>query len=503
LIHATEDGGGSWTKYEAFPDVPKMTYVNEVLASQHDRETVYAAFNNHKQGDFKPYILRSSDLGKTWSSISANLPEKGTVYAIAEDHVNPNLLFVGTEFSVFFTLDGGEHWKKLSSGLPTIAVRDIEIHKRGNDIVLGTFGRGFYVLDNYAPLRDFTEDVLETESHLFEVSDGLMFLPSSRIGSSGKAYQGAAFFTEKNPDVGAKITYYVKESIKTKKETRAEAEKKAFKADEPISYPTPEQLRSEEEEQKPFLLFTITDQGGRVVRTLEAPAKKGIGRINWDLRLPSATVPRGGGGGGRRSSAGILVVPGRYKVQMAKSVDGKVTRLAEPVDFEVRPLNNRTLPASSWEDLNEFQGRLVELSRAMNGAQGATRQLREKIGTYRSALGTVPGPSDDVKSDILALEKKLAAVQRQLSGDSVMRRLDLSQQPSISSRINSAVFGGFRSTSDPTEMQRQVFEIVEDEFDPLIQQINEMLSNDAPRIESKLDELGAAWTPGRKVNWRK
>ena len=153
LIQVTRDGGASWTKYEKFPGVPDMTYVSRLAASNHDANTVYAAFDNHKNEDFKPYLLKSTDAGKTWTSIAGNLPENGPVLAFAEDPVNANLLFAGTEFGAFFTIDGGAHWVRLKGGLPTIAVRDMVIQAREGDLVIATFGRGFYVLDDISPLR--------------------------------------------------------------------------------------------------------------------------------------------------------------------------------------------------------------------------------------------------------------------------------------------------------------------------------------------------------------
>ena len=140
LIQITEDNGKTWFKIDKVAGVPHMTYVNAIVCSQHDANVVYAVFNNHKQGDFKPYVARSNDKGRTWTLIQGNLPERGSVYDVAEDHVNKNLLFAGTEFGVFFSINGGKEWTQLKAGLPTIAVRDLEIQKRENDLVLGTFG---------------------------------------------------------------------------------------------------------------------------------------------------------------------------------------------------------------------------------------------------------------------------------------------------------------------------------------------------------------------------
>ncbi|HVF59665.1 MAG TPA: glycosyl hydrolase, partial [Thermoanaerobaculia bacterium] len=177
LVQVSEDGGASWRKIERFPGVPEMTYVARLDAGKHDASTVYAAFDNHKMGDFKPYALKSTDRGKTWTSIAGDLPEKGTVYALAEDHVNRDLLFAGTEFGVFFTVDGGKKWIQLNGGMPTIAVRDIAIQQRENDLVLATFGRGFYILDDYTPLRHVrTEADLEKDAILYPVKKTWMFI---------------------------------------------------------------------------------------------------------------------------------------------------------------------------------------------------------------------------------------------------------------------------------------------------------------------------------------
>src|SRR5216684_4871417 len=149
LVQVTEDGGITWRKIDNLPGVPDNSYVQRVVASQTDANTAYVVFENHQNGDFKPYIIKSTDHGKSFVSIAGNLPENGAVYALAEDHVNPKLLFAGTEFGLYFTTIGGEKWIKLNGGIPTIQIRDLAIQKRENDLVVGTFGRGIYILDDY------------------------------------------------------------------------------------------------------------------------------------------------------------------------------------------------------------------------------------------------------------------------------------------------------------------------------------------------------------------
>ncbi|NIT54749.1 MAG: glycosyl hydrolase, partial [Aliifodinibius sp.] len=211
LIRVTEDGGQNWRKIESFPGVPEQTYVNHIELSQQDLNTLYAAFNNHKMGDFKPYILKSTDRGKSWQSIVGNLPQRGSVYVIKEDHQKPDLLFAGTEFGVFFTINGGKKWIQLKGGIPTISVRDLAIQERENDLVAGTFGRGFYVLDNYSLLRQITPQMLEQEATLFPVKKAWMYIESAPLGLKDKSFQGDSYFTAPNPPFGAVFTYYLEE----------------------------------------------------------------------------------------------------------------------------------------------------------------------------------------------------------------------------------------------------------------------------------------------------
>src|SRR5262249_40961247 len=291
LIQVTESAGQNWRKIEKFPGVPERTYVSRLFASQHDPRTVYAAFDNHKNADFAPYLLKSTDPGPTWTPLGGALPSNGPVLAFAEDHVNPNLLFAGTEFGLFFTVDGGKKWVRLKGGLPTIPVRDIAIQKRENDLVLATFGRGFYVLDDYTPLRQITPEVLAKESVLFPVKNALMYIETRQYGLSGKAFQGAAFYTADNPPFGAVFTYYLKEGLKTRKEKRQEAEKEAAKKGEKVPYPSKEELRAEAEEEPPAVLITVSDDSGTGVRALTGPVKEGFQRVAGDLREPQASLP--------------------------------------------------------------------------------------------------------------------------------------------------------------------------------------------------------------------
>ncbi|MBI3209406.1 MAG: glycosyl hydrolase [Candidatus Solibacter usitatus] len=333
LIQITENGGGAWRKVDKFEGVPEQTFVARLLASQHNDTTVYAVFNNHKNADFKPYLMKSADRGATWKSITGDLPASGPTWAIAEDHLNPNLLFAGTEYGVFFTLDGGLKWERLRGGLPTIAVRDIAIQKRENDLVLGTFGRGIYVLDDYSALRAIKPETLEQESVLFTSKPARIYMEAQPLGGRGKSNQGEGFFTADNPPTGAVFTYYLKESYRTRRQTRVEAEKMAVREKAEFPYPSKEQLSGEEDEEAPAIILTVTNAAGKVVRRINGPASRGVQRVNWNLRTPAAIVaaPRPGSEGDDEgfsfAPSGHFVKPGMYSVSLAKRVNGVTTAI--------------------------------------------------------------------------------------------------------------------------------------------------------------------------------
>ena len=289
LVQVSEDGGATWRKDEKFPGVPDMTYVSDLTASPHDANMVYAAFNNHKMGDFKPYLLKSADRGKTWTSIAGNLPERGSVWTVAEDPDDANLLFAGTEFGLFFTKDGGKDWIQLKGGLPTIAVRDMAFQRREHDLVLATFGRGLYILDDYTPLEAARPADLDQAFTDFSVRRTLGYIPSIPLGMKGKAFFGESFFMAPNPPYGAVFTYYLKDGLKTKKELRHEAEQAAMKKGETIKYPTDAEFEAEAREPAPEVLITVKDAAGNVVRKMTGPVGEGFHRVAWNLRFAPST----------------------------------------------------------------------------------------------------------------------------------------------------------------------------------------------------------------------
>ena len=500
LIHVTENSGNTWKKYERFSNVPKMTYVNMLLASQHNENVVYSVFNNHKKGDFKPYLFRSDNKGKSWKSISSNLPIRGSVYSIAEDHIDPNLLFVGTEFGLFFSLDGGAYWKQIKAGLPTIAVRDLAIQERENDLVLGTFGRGFYVLDDYSALRNINQRNMQQEAQIFPIKDGLMFIQGSRIGGNDKGFQGENYFTTPNPPVGVTFTYFLKESINTLENKRKKKEAKLRNEGKDVSYPNFEDFREEKEEKKPHLIFAISDKSGNIIRRLSKPARAGVNRLTWDYKMFSAGPINDSDAKKGFPSSGAYVAPGEYTVTMSKVIDGLSTNIAGPVSFRTKTLSDVTLPANNRRELSAFQeqiGRLQSVIRTMNTRLNNTSK---ELAQMRAAAQGIKNDNSKILMGIDLAQEKITIIQRKLNGDWLAYRLDVDLPPSISDRVNRAAYGVLSSSSAPTTTQREAYNIANSELEPLKKELNSFLDNDMKRIIDMLNRSGAPYTTNRESN---
>jgi photosystem II stability/assembly factor-like uncharacterized protein len=503
LIQVTENGGQAWRQQATFPGIPERTYVNALFASQHDANTVYAAFNNHKNGDFKPYLLKSTDKGNSWTSISANLPERGSVYSLAEDHEDTNLLFCGTEFGVFFTNDGGKHWKQLKAGVPTIAVRDIAIQERENDLVLGTFGRGFYVLDDYRALRNLEEDQLAKEGFLMPTRAALSFEQAMPLGLPGKSFQGDSYYTAENLGPVAMITYYLKDKFNTQKDERRKREKEALKEGKDTPYPSYDDLKSENEEQKPMLLFTILTKQGDVVQQIEKTPSKGINRITWDLRYASTDPinlsPPGFYNPFAGKQEGTLVAPGIYTIVMSKQVGGEIIEL-DRSDMRVKALDNKTLPAENDAELQAFRDEVYELSRVIQGTQRKLGSLRNELKYMKAAAQKAQQPYSAFASDIQTIEKEMRATNEQLNGDPLKARLDIGQPPSISSRIGWISYEMKYATATPTQTHRNSFAIAKRDFPAVLDEVK-ALAKKVDALQKRLEAAGAPYTPGRDIEY--
>ena len=502
LIQVTEDGGANWCKIDSFPGVPELCYVTDVTASPHDDNVVYATITNFKSADFKPYVLKSTDRGRTWTSITANLKEPEITWTILEDHVKPGLLFVGTEFALYFSIDDGGNWIQLKGNMPPIAVRDLEIQKRENDLAVATFGRSFYILDDFSPLRQVSEEFLQQEAAIFPIKKALMFIQTGVLGNDEKASQGADFFTAPNPPVGAVFTYYLRDPLKTRKQARQAAEAKLREDGEPVYYPSWEDLKAEDREEQPMLVFTVTDEEGNVVRRITQPTMPGINRVVWDFRYPTTTPTQLGPGRGWRRAVGPAVVPGTYKVSMSKWVDGELTELVAPVSFETEALGLAALEAQDKAAVLAFNQKLGRLMRAVMGANAVIGDADNRIEYIKKAILDTPAAGPELATRARELELRLMDIREKFTGDPTMSRRNEPAEDGILGRMQTAVFSMWRSSSAPTNTAIRQYEIAADQFEAVLGELRQFIEVDLKSLEEQLEALGAPWTPGRPIpNW--
>ena len=500
-VQVSENAGANWRKPDRIPGLPANGYIARIRASQHDANTVYVVVENHQHGDFAPYLLKSTDAGFTWVSIVGDLPARGSVYAIAEDHVDPRLLFAGTEFAAYWSTDGGQHWSRIA-GVPTIAVREIAIQKRENDLVLGTFGRGVYIVDDYSPVRATTAATLREPATLYPVRDAVMFQPTLQYGMPGKGFQGEMLYTAPNPPYGAVFTYRLKDGLKTLTQKRADAEAAAEKAGQPITYPSPEQLRAEAAEEAPAILLTISDGSGTPIRVLTGPVEKGLQRVAWDLRQPAHELPPNRPRGEIEELfgdplVGPFVVPGKYSVTLSQRVGGVVSSLSSAVTFNVAldPQLSHTPAdlAARWQ----FAQKLQTLRRDIGGSLRLANNTSTTIDTILQALDATPAAPRTLHEKARALKKRLAAILVELQGDRALGSRSVPTPVAISERANTISGELLNSLGRQTATHDQQLQIASELFATQRTALRTLVETDLPSMERELERLGAPYTPGR------
>lgn len=500
LVQVTEDGGENWRKIETFGSlpVPEYGYINDIETCLHDADTVFVAVNNHKRGDFKPYIVKSTDRGQTWSLISNDLPERGSVYTLKQDHEDPGLLFCGTEFGVFATNDGGETWTQLKSGLPTVGVRDIEIQREEDDLVLGTFGRGFYVLDDYSPLRHMGESFDATKASVFPIKDGLLYATSTPLGVGGRGFQGANYFTAPNPPYGTTFTIYMNESLKTDKSNRVANDAKLKSQGKDVFYPSWEELKAEDREVAPRTVITIRNSDGEVVSRMRGPTSKGVSRVTWGHRrtgLGPISMGRGG--------FGPFAIPGTYTVSMSKIVDQEETELFGPTEFDVAPIGWNDVDTSQRKQFVDFYQQIGKLQTSIEAAQYALEEAQQRLGFIKQAVDVTDGLDPSIRGEVRKVELLLMDINEAFNGDPTKPRREEPGYPGLMDRLNTAVRGSYSVITGPTNTHRKCYDIAEQEFSELMPKIRQLIDKDIPQLNKKLEDAGAKWTPGRKIpDWK-
>ncbi|ADR20372.1 hypothetical protein MATR_20090 [Marivirga tractuosa] len=502
LIHISDDGGQNWRKAQSLPKVPELSFINDVEASKHDENVVFAAADAHKTGDYTTYLFTSNDKGKSWQSIKGDLPANTIVWMIKQDHIDRNLLFIGTEYGIYYSPNKGTNWIKLGAGVPTIPFRDIELHERDNDLVGASFGRGVFVLDDYSSLREASKVTNSNTNSLFPVRDAWWYVPNVPMQAKGNPTAGSSKYTAPNPPYGALLTYYIADIPKTTQQKRREKEKELQEQGADIPFPGWDKLKSESLEDEPKVMVLITDKNGNAVRWLKGNASKGLHRINWDLRLPapnpinlttpSFQPPWAG------SPEGPMVAPGQYNAQLYVIEDGELKVQGEPQQFMVKP-TPAVKADINYEELAAFTQKTADLSKRVRAAGNKLGEISNQLKHMEEALVQTSDLDPELFEQLKSLKITTASLREALYGNAIRSSKDEPNEPHVSSRIGSVMYGHWNTTQLPTETQKKSIELAAKELEQFYESF-QTFSSELSSFEKALQKAGAPYTPGRKID---
>jgi photosystem II stability/assembly factor-like uncharacterized protein len=500
MIHMSEDDGQNWRKCGNLPKVPALIFINSIEASSHDVNTVFVVADGHQLGDYSSYVFISTDKGKTWRSITGDLPVKTIIWVIKQDHIDENLLFIGTEYGIYFSANKGANWTKLNAGVPTIPFRDLALHARDNDLVGASFGRGVYVLDDYSPLREINKLANTNSNKVLPVRDAWWYVPSVPFQAKGMPSQGSTSFISDNPPFGAVFTYYLADLPKTEKANRKELEKNLNGQKVSIPFPGWDQLRREAIEEEPIVMLLVRDKNGEPIRWIEGVAKPGLHRASWDLRLPppnpiNLTVPDFQPPW-VSDPEGPLVAPGKYSIELYVINNGKLETQGDAQEFNVKAVH----PTSNdYGEMAAFKKQTNDLSRRTSSAARQLSEAGDKLRYIKAALTKTPNASPELFAELTTLNASLFNLRTTLMGDGVLQSKDESTSPSITNRVGSVIYGHWSTTEPPTATHRRSIEIAQSEFDQYLNDASRFFDELAD-FELKLEKAGAPYTPNRKMD---
>jgi len=494
IIQISENGGESWRKVElgSITGVPATAFVNDVRADLYDANTVYAALDNHKYGDYKPYLLKSTDRGNTWQLMNGNLPQTLLTWRLVQDHVDQNLLFAATEFGIYFTKDGGSNWVKMTGGLPNISFRDITIQRRENDLVAASFGRGFFVLDDISPLRSVSPELMEQEAALFPVADADWFTQRNEGLSAGDA----VFYGE-NPPFGAVFTYHLKEKMMTLKEQRKETEKALTEQGSDIPFPGWEALDQETLQMEPMIWFTVRNAAGKVVNRVKGQNAEGIHRAYWDLSY----ADRGGvqldeRDGETLAGSGTMATPGTYTVTMSKVVDGVMTDLSEPMEFKVVPLSEGALKGADYAEIEDFREEFHQFQQDFTATRTVLQAHRKKVEAMIKAFVRATEPTEQLMQDLFEAKMALQDLHEAMYGSPAKNEIGERNDPTPSAGLGMG-YRALSTTYGPTENHVAAFKAAKEQLQEIKSELKTLSEEKMPALEQALKNAGAPWMEGQ------
>ena len=466
LIQVSRDAGATWTKMSKFPGVPETTYVSRLVASRHAEGTVYATFDGHRSNDFRPYVLKSTDYGHTWTSIAGNLPANSSVQVIREHPRTPALLFLGNEVGAYYSPNGGRTWSKLQYNLPTVPVHDIAVQARENDLVIGTHGRGIFIIDDITPLEQIAEAEQRGTMTLFPVKPATLFNYNASIpgGARGAGALGERSYAAPNPPFGTTLTYYMKDSIPRGR----------------------------------TLTLAIFDSTGKKVRDLAINAKPGLHRVTWDLRMaPGYVLPRTAA---ESQPRGPFVLPGRYVARLAVPGRDSIMAMSVETTVAVNPDPLVQLSAAEYSELYKTRVRSSEEQARVQAVVRSAEMLKDQMAEVKTALKN-SSASDTLSRQTEAIEKEVGDILKNVRGSQEPADADDRSRfaPSIRQRVNQVAEEVGNVTSPPTQIQRETLDLAMQDLAREVTRLNALVSTRVPALNRALDAAGVPWTVGRTV----
>jgi photosystem II stability/assembly factor-like uncharacterized protein len=451
LVQLTQDGGQTWTDVTAnIKGLPPDSWVTRIEASHFDEGTAYATFDRHRVDDYKPYLYRTEDRGLTWTPLHNDLPQVGYLHVVREDLANRDLLYAGSEFGLFLSFDRGRHWMPYTNDFPTIAVRDIQVHPRDMDLLVGTHGRGLWVLDDITPLQKLTADALGSGAVLFEPRPAVLF-----SFKSNSMYSGPYPFQGPNPPEGAMITYYLQDKIGPK---------------EKIS-------------------LTVKDKDGQTVMNLQAQKNKGLNRVVWPLREEDPSGTGRGRSRFRRFFGGPYVLPGEYLIEL------EVNGVKQSKPLKVKPYAKHDFSIEERKLNQKYSREIGDLARKGNELIQSMGQLSEELKSLDSRIKEAEIKDERLNARLKDIHSKADKIQTSYSTSvegrtgykrPVIVALRGGTLPEQLMRLRYSIMG---YQGPPTQTQIYQFEDIKRVVQPLLDIAETLRTKDIPELNALLNEL--------------
>lgn len=428
-VQVTRDGGKNWFDATSnIPDAPLGTWVPHIHPSDHNAAEAFVVMEDHRRNNWEPYLMHSADYGRTWRNLVSEDSVEGYALSVVQDPVEPRLIFLGTEMGLYFSIDAGQSWNRWTNGFPTNSTMDLAIQPQEHDLVIGTFGRSIYVIDDIRPLRELARkgpELLTAKAHIFQPPDAVQYLSAAREGAS---FPGQSDYRGEGRSRGAVITYVVnrpprgeggegEESMSDARQDRMQRIRDRF-GDQAAG-------RMARMGNRDSVRIEVLDKEGNVVRRIQGPAKPGINRVTWDMRKEqpqteaereraARRTPAGAGGGRFRAlgRAGMLAWPGEYTVRMRVGGEEATTQMT------LKPDPRREFTQEGMD----ARVRFVERGqKSMQVGQRATRQLSKAKEDIDRILSRIPRRRGDrglrdLRQQGQDLKKRVEELEEMFSG---------------------------------------------------------------------------------------